>query len=142
MNSRARFVALSNRHARVRESGSISVVMMLLLLVTFAASGLVVDGGRAMSARRHASNTAEAAARAAVSVATPVSGFDPVRAKRAALDYAMRAGIASRDVAVTVRSDVVTVTVIERRRAVFLAFGGIRTLTVRSTGSARLVFKG
>ncbi|MEI8238069.1 MAG: pilus assembly protein TadG-related protein [Actinomycetota bacterium] len=127
---------------RPGDRGAISVVLMLLLMVTLAAGGLIVDGGRAMSARRHASNTAEAAARAAVSIATPVSGFDPVRARAAALAYARRAGVAPRDVTVAVQADVVTVTVVERRRAVFLAFGGIRTLTVRSTGSARLVFSG
>jgi Flp pilus assembly protein TadG len=142
MTSFVRRPPASDLRAFADDAGSISVVMMLLLLVTFAASGLIVDGGRAMSARRHASNTAEAAARAAVSIATPVSGFDPVRARRAALDYAARAGISPRDVAVTVRADVVTVSVVERRRSVFLAFGGIRTLTVRSTGSARLVFSG
>jgi Flp pilus assembly protein TadG len=124
------------------DRGAISVVLMLLLIVTLAAGGLIVDGGRAMSARRHASNTAEAAARAAVSIATPVSGFDPASARRAALDYARRAGVAPADVRVSVRADVVTVTVVERRSAVFLAFGGVRTLTVRSTGSARLVFSG
>jgi Flp pilus assembly protein TadG len=125
-----------------RDGGSISVVLMLLLFVTLAAGGLIIDGGRAMSARRHASNTASAAARAAVSIATPVSGFDPVRARRAALDVARRAGVAARDVTVTVQRDVVTVTVVERRRSVFLAFGGVRVLTVRSTSSARLVFSG
>jgi Flp pilus assembly protein TadG len=116
--------------------------MMLLVILTLAAGGLIIDGGRAMSARRHASNTASAAARAAVSVATPVSGFDPARARRAALDYARRAGVAARDVTVSIRADVVTVAVVERRTAVFLAFGGIRRLTVRSTSSARLVFSG
>ena len=45
-----------------QDRGAISVVLMFLLMIAFAGAGLIVDGGRAMVARRHASNTAEAAA--------------------------------------------------------------------------------
>ncbi|MCY7300340.1 MAG: pilus assembly protein TadG-related protein, partial [Ilumatobacteraceae bacterium] len=48
---------------RDRDGGAISVVMVILLVRVLGGAGLVVDGGRALGARRHASNTAEAAAR-------------------------------------------------------------------------------
>lgn len=126
--------------SRPRDRGAISVALMLLVLLTLGGAGLVVDGGRAMSARRHASNTAEAAARAAVSTATPVASFDPVVARRAALAAATRAGIPAADVTVVVGRDVVRVTIVERRRTVFLVLGGVSTLTVRATGVARVVY--
>lgn len=125
-----------------RDRGEISVMMMVLLLVVLAGAALVVDGGRAMSARRHASNVAEAAARAGVSTATPAAPFDPVEARRAALDHAVRAGVPVADVDVTVTPDAVRVTVREHRRSVFLVLGGVSTLDVRATGVARVVFSG
>jgi Flp pilus assembly protein TadG len=123
-----------------RDRGSISIMMMVLLVMVLAGAGLVVDGGRAMAARRHASNTAEAAARAAVSTATPVSSFDRSTAAQAALDYAVRAGVQPGDVVVVVRPDSVTVTVVERRRTVFLVLGGQQTITVRASGTARVTY--
>ncbi len=123
-----------------RDRGAISVAMLLLLVVVFAGAGLVTDGGRTMAARRHASNTAEAAARAAVATATPVASFDPVEARRAALAYARRAGVRPADVVVDVRGDSVRVTITERRSTVFLVLGGRTTLTVRATGIARIVY--
>ncbi len=122
------------------DRGSIGVVMMLLLVIVLGGAGLVVDGGRAMVARRHASNTAEAAARAAVSTATPVASFDPTTARAAALAYAERAGVDPRDVTVVVADDFVRVTVVERRRTVFLILGGQSTMTVRATGTARVTY--
>jgi uncharacterized membrane protein len=123
-----------------RDRGDISVMAMVLLLMVFAAAGLIVDGGRVMVARRHASNVAEAAARAAVSTITPISDLDPVAARAAAFGYATRAGVAAADVEVVVGPQTVRVTVVERRRSVFLALGGVSVLTVRATGVARVVF--
>jgi Flp pilus assembly protein TadG len=125
-----------------RDHGSISVVMIIMLVMVLAGAGLIVDGGRAMAGRRHASNTAEAAARAAVSTATPMSGFDPATARRAAIEYADRAGVAPADVVVEVATDAVRVTITERRRTVFLVLGGRSTMTVRATGVARVVYSG
>jgi len=126
--------------ARERDGGAISVVMMLLLVMALAGGGLILDGGRAMVARRHASNTAEAAARAAVSTATPVSGFDRVSARAAAVVYASRAGVSAADIEVEVGLDYVTVTITERRSTVFLILGGQETMTVRATGTARVAY--
>jgi Flp pilus assembly protein TadG len=116
--------------------------MVLLLTLVLAGGGLILDGGRAMVARRHAANIAEGAARVAVSTATPVQPFDTSQARDLAIDFAARAGIPASDVVVIVSPDVVTVTVTERRRAVFLAFGGVSSMTVRATGHARVVFSG
>lgn len=122
------------------DRGTISVALMLLLIITLAGAGLVVDGGRTMAARRHASNVAEAAARAAVSTMSPVTSLDASAARTAALRVTSAAHIPTRDVVVDVRSDVVIVTVTERRSAVFAAFGGRTTFTVRATGRARVQF--
>jgi Flp pilus assembly protein TadG len=128
------------RPQQVRDRGSVSIAMLLLLVVTLAGAGLVVDGGRTMAARRHASNTAEAAARAAVATATPIASFDPVTARRAALAYAQRAGVRPADVRVVVGADSVRVTITEHRTTVFLALGGRSTVSVTATGIARVVF--
>ena len=127
-----------SRHDR----GSLSVTMMFLLVVSLAGGALVLDGGRAMVARRHAANVAEGAARAAVSTATPVQSFDMSAARDLAIDYARRAGIDPVDVQVVVQPDVVRVTITERRRTVFLAFGGQSTMTVHASAYARAVFSG
>ena len=76
-----------------RDRGAISLVMVILLVMVLGGAGLVVDGGRALVARRHASNTAEAAARAAVATATPAVAFNPDVARRAVFNYAARAGV-------------------------------------------------
>ncbi|MGA0895350.1 MAG: pilus assembly protein TadG-related protein, partial [Ilumatobacteraceae bacterium] len=107
-----------------------------------AGAGLIVDGGRVMAARRHASNIAEGAARAAVSSTTPVRDFQPDTAREAAIDHAVRSGISAGDVAVVVRDGSVTVTVTERRRSVFLVLGGWESVTVRGTGTATVVYSG
>jgi Flp pilus assembly protein TadG len=125
-----------------RDRGSIAVSLVLLLVIVLAGGGLILDGGRAMAARRHATNIAEAAARVAVSTASPVDPFDMAQARELAIDFAARAGIPAQDVSVVVAPDVVTVTITERRRAVFLAFGGAPTMTVHATGRARVVFSG
>lgn len=127
-------------NSRRNDVGSISVVMIVLLVMVFGGAGLVVDGGRAMAARRHASNTAEAAARAAVATITPAAGFDHAVAEQAAFSYASRAGVASTDVSVVVGADFVTVTITERRSTVFLILGGQETVTVRATGTARVTY--
>ncbi len=127
-------------NAHQRDRGAITVVMMFLLIITLMGAGLVVDGGRVMVARRHAYNTAEAAARAGVATATPMSGFDRTKAGAAALDHALRAGIAPADVRVSVTADHVSVTITERRRTVFLILGGVDTATITVTGTARLAY--
>jgi hypothetical protein len=69
-----------------------------------------------------------------------MSGFSPTRARAAALDYAIRSGVAPADVSVRVTATRVFVTITERRHTVFLILGGMETVTVRVTGSARLAY--
>ena len=124
------------------DRGDLLMSLMLLVVVVLAGAGLIVDGGRVMAARRHASNIAEGAARAAVSSTTPVRDFQPDTAGEAAIDHAVRSGISAGDVAVVVRDGSVTVTVTERRRSVFLVLGGWESVTVRGTGTATVVYSG
>lgn len=124
------------------DRGDLLVSLMLLVVVVLAGAGLIVDGGRVMATRRHASNIAEGAARAAVSSTTPVRNFQPDTAREAAIDHAVRSGISAGDVAVVVRDGSVTVTVTERRRSVFLVLGGWESVTVRGTGTATVVYSG
>ncbi|MFM7045934.1 MAG: pilus assembly protein TadG-related protein [Ilumatobacteraceae bacterium] len=124
------------------DRGDLLVSLMLLVVVVLAGAGLIVDGGRVMAARRHASNIAEGAARAAVSSTTPVRDFQPDTARRAAIDHAVRSGIGVGDIAVEVDLDSVTVTITERRRSVFLVLGGWETVTVQGVGTATVVYSG
>lgn len=128
-----------------RDRGSLSVVLMLVVVIALGGGALIVDGGRAMVARRHAANTAEAAARFAVVGQSLSTELDEARARDAAVSYATRAGVASSDVSVEVRVDAegeqtVFVTITERRNAVFLLLGGQDQLTVRATGAARFTY--
>lgn len=127
-------------NSKVRDRGAISVVLMMLLIISLGGAALIVDGGRVLVARRHASNTAEAAARAAVATATPLSGFNPARARAAAFSYTRRAGVAAADVRIVVGAEFVTVSITERRRTVFLILGGKSTMTVQASGTARVVY--
>lgn len=135
----------TRRSGRRPDRGSLSIMLAVLVLVTLAGGGLIVDGGRAMAARRHAANTAEAAARTAVAEQSITGGFDPEVAVDLAIDHAVRSGVDPADVDVTVRTGPlgdpeVVVTVTERRTAVFLALGGADVLTVRATGAATFVY--
>lgn len=125
-----------------RDRGAASVALIITLVATLAGAGLIVDGGRAMVARRHASNVAEAAARAGVATAKPDEPIDPQRAKAAVFFAAALEGVPPDDLRIVVTDDMVEVTVTDRRPTVFLVLGGRSTLTVRATGRARLHFSG
>lgn len=123
-----------------RDSGSLSVAMMFLVVITLVGGGLLIDGGRALVARQHAFNVAQGAARAAAALSGPLTPVDSATARTAAVGFAQRAGVAASDVTVSTRNGVVTVTVVERRSAVFLALGGVKSMTVKATGVAELVW--
>ena len=132
-------------HAATRDRGSLTIMLVVLVLVTLGGAALIVDGGRAMAARRHAANTAEAAARFAVAEQSLAAGFDADTAVAVALDHAQRAGVAAADVDVGVRTGPtgapeVVVTITERRSTVFLALGGADELTVRASGAATFLY--
>lgn len=132
--------------ASERDRGSLTVALMLVVVVALGGAALIVDGGRALAARRHAANTAEAAARFAASTESLRSGFDPQRARESVVSYAVRSGVDAGDVAVEFRTGAdgrptVVVTITEHRTAVFLALGGQDRMTVRATGAARFVYR-
>ncbi len=128
-----------------RDRGVLTIITLLLVVVTLAGAGLVVDGGRALTARRHAANTAEGAARFAVSSQSPLTELDGAGAVADATSFAIRSGVEPSDIAVTVRYTAdgtaeVVVTITERPSAVFLALGGITTMSVHATGIARFLY--
>lgn len=127
------------------DRGALGIALMVVVVVALAGAGLVVDGGRAMAARRHAAGTAEAAARWAVAPRTLSAGFDADVAEREARSFAERSGIPAADVDVSIvtgptGTPQVIVTVTERRTAVFLALTSIDEITVRASGSAIVVW--
>lgn len=131
--------------APARDRGSLSVVLMLITVVVFGGAALVVDGGRALTARRHAANVAEASARAAVASQSLSTGFDADRATGVAREHAERSGVEAGDVVVEIRTGVtgepeIVVTITERRRTVFLVLGGASDLTVRASGAATFLY--
>ena len=131
----------TDRHRTGRDRGSFGVAALAVVTVTLGGAALVVDGGRAMAARRFAANTAEAAARAGAATVDPQRGLDAVTAAAAARSHAERAGVARADITVVVTTDAVgraevVVTVTARRPTVMLVLAGAEVLTVRATGSA------
>lgn len=137
MNRSAALPAAAHR----RDRGAFGAAASMLVVVTLAGAALVVDGGRAMAARRHAANTAEAAARAGIATYLPGAGLDPRVASSIALDHARRSGVAAGDVVATITADEMgrpelVVTVTARRRTVLLVLAGAEVMTVRASGSA------
>jgi len=127
-----------------RDRGSLTIIAILLTLVCLAGGALIVDGGRAMSARRHAAGTAEASARYAVATLSLASPADDTTIRARAVAFAARAGVSADDVDVTVFDAVdgptVVVTITEHPTTVFLTLGGASTMTIHATGSARFVY--
>lgn len=136
---------MSPREESTRDRGAVGLLLLLVVVICLGAAGLVVDGGRAMGARRHAANTAEGAARYAVSSQSLSAEIDAAELRSRALDFAVRSGVGAGDVDVEVdvqdpAHPVVRVTITEQVRAVFLSLAGTDVLTVRATGSARFVY--
>ncbi|MEK7424563.1 MAG: pilus assembly protein TadG-related protein [Actinomycetota bacterium] len=127
------------------DRGSLTIISMFLLVIALSGAALIVDGGRALAARRHAANTAEAAARFAVADQSLTGGFDENLAVAVARSHAQRSGVDAGDVTVAIRTDQagrpeVVVTVTEHPTTVFLVLGGRADMTVRATGAATFVY--
>ncbi len=136
---------MNGERGRERDRGTIGVLLMLVVVICLGAGGLVVDGGRAMGARRHAANTAEGAARYAVSSQSLSAEINAAVLRSRALDFAVRSGVGAGNVTVEVdladpAHPVVRVTITEEVRSVFLTLAGTDVLAVRATGSARFVY--
>ena len=58
------------------DRGSASVGLVMMVVIAVAGAALIFDGARYLAAERHASNTAEGAARAAIATGSPADGLD------------------------------------------------------------------
>jgi hypothetical protein len=126
---------------RVRdERGTVTAFVVGFTFALLVVTGLVVDGGGLLSARRVAINEAEAAARAGAQSVDPVSlrggstvVLDPETARQRALAYLRTTGHTG---VVDVTGDTVTVTVSFSRPMAILGIAGLGSKTVQGRGSA------
>jgi Flp pilus assembly protein TadG len=125
-----------------RQRGSISLMVAVLGVALLVAIGLVVDGGRYVTASQLADNAAAEAGRAAGQhIASPaVLGRQPevdtARAVEAARDYLAAAGV---DGTVTVTGAEITITANVERTPVLLTVAGVRTIAATGSATVRLV---
>ena len=124
------------------EEGSISTWAVLGALVLTICVGLAVDLGGQIHAKQHAYDIAAEAARTGAQqvAASAMTGrplaVDPESAYWAATDYLTTSGVSG---TVDTAEDLVTVTVHETYRPVFLGSIGIGDLNVTATATAHLV---
>ncbi len=124
------------------DRGAVTALLAVLTVALLALSGLVIDGGRVLTARARSANHAEQAARAganALNVTALRAGAvraDPVAARRAAQELLDRTGD---DGSITVAGGTVTVTVRSSVRTVLLGVVGIQHVSVTTSATARPV---
>jgi Flp pilus assembly protein TadG len=128
------------RHAARRgEVGSLTVFVAVLALALFALIGLVVDGGRAVSAQSAVTGEAEQAARIGadqISVQAIRSGqvaIDPSAAIKAASAYLQAAGTVG---VVTINGQTVSVHIQSSEPTVVLGIVGVAQIGLSATASA------
>ena len=124
------------------DAGAVAVILVLLTPVLFALAGLVLDGGRAITARQRAADIAEQAARAGVDAldvatlrATGSDTIDADPAREIACRY-VAAAAPGAGCAVRVGLDSVTVEVTTRTPTVLLRLIGVDSLRADSTATA------
>ena len=123
------------------ENGSLTVFILVLCVALFVLIGLVVDSGRAISARSAAMSEAEQAARAGagqISVGALRVGqveVDPASAIRASTQY-LAAAEPTATVLVTVVGQTVTVHITTTEPTVILGIIGINRIGISVTASA------
>jgi Flp pilus assembly protein TadG len=123
------------------ERGSFSLLIAVLGIALLVAIGLVVDGGRYITAAQLADNAAGEAGRAAGQHITgqAVTGqapqADAARAVQAAQNYLAAAGV---DGTVTVAGDEITISTTVRREPVLLTVAGVSSITATGTATVRL----
>ena len=133
---------MNRRH---NESGAVTVMIVVLTIAVVAASGLVIDGGRVLAARRDATNIAAAAARTAAQE-LDVTRFENNNqvdlisddARKVAEEILTRQGYALADTTITVDGPTVRVEIRDDVPLTLLALTGIRTRTVVGTATATL----
>ena len=123
------------------ERGSFTLLIAVLGIALLVAIGLVVDGGRYITAAQLADNAAGEAGRAAGQqiTAQAVTGHapqaDPSRAVQAAQSYLSAVGV---DGTVTAAGDEITITTTVRRTPVLLTVAAVSSITATGTATVRL----
>jgi len=127
-----------------REAGQVTAFVTIVTMALVLATGLVVDGGRLIEAKRRVTNRAEQAARAGAQSlseeALRSSGnqvIDRDEASAAVQDYLGRVGSEGR--VVSVSGDSVTVEVTDSASLFILGVAGLADQTVTGRGTARNV---
>jgi Flp pilus assembly protein TadG len=122
-----------------RESGSLTLMLIVLTVALLALAGLVIDGGRKLEATQQAYAIAQEAARAGAGWVNTSAAYrsgalrvDPQQALAAARAYLRSAGYKGGSVSVSGNKITVKVSVTERTAVLSLI--GIKTF--KSTGSA------
>src|SRR5215471_2818796 len=129
-----------NRASHDSEGGQVTAFVVCLAGALLLLTGLVVDGGRAISARLQALDDAQQAARAGAQMLSPsslrggTSVLDPVAATHAAEAFLAAAGTSGQ---VTVSGSAVKVTVTTTVQTPILGIVQLHSLTVSESGSAQ-----
>ncbi|AXH93583.1 pilus assembly protein TadG-related protein [Micromonospora aurantiaca] len=138
MTSRRLRTAL--RPAAGRDRGSATAFGLFLILVVLVLAGAILEGGNAMSARGHATDIAQQAARAGANQLNlgalrqnGVVQIDPAAAQAAATAFLNQMGEQG---SVTATAEEVRVTVTVTRPGILVPILGLDTLTVRATATA------
>ena len=127
------------------ERGVVSVIVVLLAGAMFAVAGLVWDGGRAITARQHAADLAEQAARAGANDldvnAVRASGSDVIDAPRAIADACRYVQVAApgSGCSASATGSGVTVHVTTHTPTVLLGIVGLSSLTTHGYATASAV---
>ena len=135
MNRRRR----NSEAGRIGESGAITVFVALLAVALFALAGLVLDGGRAVSAQQAAQDEADQAARSGAeglsvnALRTGAGELDPQAAVANAVAYTVAAGHPG---TATVVGNAVEVSIHYRVPTDILGMVGIDSLPVSATARA------
>lgn len=136
---------MSARWQPAGDAGAISVIVLLLTGAMFALAGLVWDGGRAITARQHAADLAEQAARAGANdldlTALRATGADSVDVPHAIADACHYVQVAApgSGCAATASGDAVTVRVTTRTPTALLGIVGLSSLTTHGYATASAV---
>lgn len=123
------------------EEGTITAMVIVFTIALFAMAGLVVDGSRLYTARRHARDVSAAAARAGAQAldvdAELSSGAQLIAATDAANEAQAFLRAAGETGTVTVVGDRVRVRVNVRTSMLILGLAGVGDKTVTASGEAR-----
>jgi len=131
-----------------RDEGSITVMMPILAVALIAMTGLVVDGGTALSARGRAADVAQQAARAGADALDP-NALRHTRPARLSVNTAAATLAANRVLAVggvqgtvTVSGDTVTVRASVQKHTAILSAVGVNTVQGAASATATILYGG